>query len=91
MIKTVVREIREIYSDLSQEFHSVFVPITAEAGLGTYVVVDFIFEFLDRCKMFILYCIVLYCRAEQAGFRFYQPLWRRLKGIAKPCQVGRAA
>ena len=52
MIKPVVTEIREIYSDLSQEFHSVFVPITAEAGLGTYVVVDFIFEFLDRCRMF---------------------------------------
>ena len=52
MIKPVVTEIREIYSDLSQEFHSVFVPITAEAGLGMYGVVDFIFEFLDRCRMF---------------------------------------
>ena len=52
MIKPVVTEIREIYSDLSQKFHSVFVPITAEAGLGTYVVVDFIFEFLDRCRIF---------------------------------------
>ena len=37
------------------------------------------------------YFIVLYCRAEQAGFQFYQPVWRRLKGIAGPCLVGRAA
>ena len=52
MVKPVVTEIRKIDSNLSQKFHSVFVPIIAEAGFGTYLFLDFIFEFLDRCRIF---------------------------------------
>ena len=52
MVKPVVTEVRKINSNLSQKFHSVFVPIAAEAGFGTNLVIDTIFEFLDRCRMF---------------------------------------
>ena len=52
MVKPVVTEVRKIDSNLSQKFHSVFVAIAAEAGFGTYLVIDIIFEFLDRCRIF---------------------------------------
>ena len=52
MVKPVVTEVRKINSNLSQKFHSVFVAIAAEAGFGTYLVIDIIFEFLDRCRIF---------------------------------------
>ena len=52
MVKPVVTEVRKINSNLSQKFHSVFVAVAAEAGFGTYLVIDIIFEFLDRCRIF---------------------------------------
>ena len=52
MVKPVVTEVRKIDSNLSQKFHSVFVPIAAEAGFGTYLVIDIIFEFLDIGRIF---------------------------------------
>ena len=52
MIKPVVTEVRKIDSNLSQKFHSIFVPVAAEAGIGTYMLVDFIFEILNRGRMF---------------------------------------
>lgn len=52
MIEPVVTEVRKIDSNLSQKFHSVFVPVTAEAGIGAYMLVYFIFEFLNRGRMF---------------------------------------
>ena len=52
MVKPVVTEVRKVDSNLSQKFHSVFVPIAAEAGIGTYIPVDVIFEILNRRRMF---------------------------------------
>ena len=52
MIKPVVTEVRKIDSNLSQKFHSVFVPIAAEARIGTNMLVDVIFEILNRRRMF---------------------------------------
>ena len=52
MVKPVVTEVRKINSNLSQKFHSVFVAVAAEAGFGTYLVIDVVFEFLDRCRIF---------------------------------------
>ena len=52
MVKPVVTEVRKINSDLSQKFHSMFVAVAAEAGFGAYLVIDIIFEFLDRCGLF---------------------------------------
>ena len=39
MIEPVVTEVRKIDSNLSQKFHSVFVPVTAEAGIGAYIII----------------------------------------------------
>ena len=52
VVKPVVTEVRKINSDLSQKFHSMFVAVAAEAGFGAYLVIDIIFEFLDRCIIF---------------------------------------
>ena len=52
MIKSVVTKIRKIDSYLSQKFHSMFVTVRAEARFLTYVVIDFIFESLDRSGIF---------------------------------------
>ena len=45
-----------------------------------------ILRFFSKKKLTVF--IVLYCKAGhclwQAGFQFYQPVWSRLKGIAKP-------
>ena len=52
VVKPVVTEVRKFNSDLSQKFHSVFVAVAAEAGFGAYLVIDIIFEFLDRDRIF---------------------------------------
>ena len=41
MVKPVVTEVRKIDSNLSQKFHSAFVPVTAVAGIGAYMLVYF--------------------------------------------------
>ena len=52
MIEPVVAEVRKIDSNLSQKFHSVFVPVTAKTGIGAYLIVYIIFEILNRGRMF---------------------------------------
>ena len=52
MIEPVVTEVRKIDSNLSQKFHSVFVPVTAKTGIGAYLIVYIIFEILNRGRMF---------------------------------------
>ena len=52
MIKPMVTKIRKINSYLSQKFHSMFVTVRTETGFWTYIIIDFVFEILDRCRIF---------------------------------------